>query len=79
MVAIVAFNILMLALCAAVGGGIVPPAFVRSMLAGLHNTIGITVPPAGKERLAALMWIGWTIVTADGALFMLVFLMKRLM
>jgi len=78
-VAIVVFNVVMLALGAAVAARTVPANLVSALLSGIHNTIGITQPKPEKERLAALIWIASVLAIADGALFMLVFLATRLM
>ena len=79
MIGIVLFNVVMLLLCAMVGGQIVPTSLVSAVLDWLHNTIGITSPPLEKVRMVALIWMGSTIVIVDGALFMLVFFTTRLM
>lgn len=79
MIGIVAFNVLMLVLCAAVASRLVPANLISAMLYWVHNTIGITSPPAHKERMVALIWIGSTLVIVDGVLFMLVFFTTRLM
>ena len=79
MIGIVLFNVVMLLLCAMVGGQIVPTSLVSTVLDWLHNTIGITSPPREKVRMVALIWMGSTIVIVDGALFMLVFFTTRLM
>ena len=79
MIGIVLFNVVMLLLCAMVGGQIVPTSLVSTVLDWLHNNIGITSPPREKVRMVALIWMGSTIVIVDGALFMLVFFTTRLM
>lgn len=79
MIGIVVFNVVMLALCAAVGSGLVPANLISATLYWVHNTIGITSPPAHKERMVALIWIGSTMVIVDGVLFMLVFFTTRLL
>jgi hypothetical protein len=79
MIGVVAFNIVMLAVAAAVGSGLVPASLNRAALDWMHNTIGITAPPEHKERMVALVWIGSTIVIVDGVLVMLVFLTSLLM
>lgn len=56
-----------------------PANLIGAMLDGLHNTIGITSPPAEKVRMVAVIWIGSTIIIVDGVLFMLVFFTTRLM
>ena len=79
MTSIVVFNVLMLALCAAVGSRIVPATLVNAVLDWLHNTIGITSPPAEKVQMVALIWMLSTIVIVDGVLLMLVFFTRLLM
>jgi len=79
MIGIVVINVVMLLLCAMVGTRIVPSSVLTSVLDWLHNTIGITSPPRERVRMAALIWMGSTIVIVDGALFMLVFFTTRLM
>lgn len=76
---IVVFNVVMLAIAAAVGSGLVPANLNRAALDWMHNTIGITAPPEHRERMVALVWIGSTIVIVDGVLLMLVFFTSLLM
>ncbi|MGA7295235.1 MAG: hypothetical protein WBW53_03385 [Terriglobales bacterium] len=78
MIAIIAFHALMLALGLGILSRIVPPKLVADMLSYLLSTIGITVPPAEKARIFALVWIGATIVIVDGCLFLLVFIASTL-
>lgn len=78
MIGIVLFNVAMLILCAIVGTRLLPANLISALLEGLHNTIGITLPPPEKVRMVALVWMGLTIVVVDGALFMLVFFTTRL-
>ena len=78
-IAIVVFNVLMLALGVAVAARTVPANLVSALLSGIHNTIGITQPKPERERVAALIWIVSMLAIGDGALFMLVFLTMRLM
>ena len=79
MTGIVLFNILTIALAAAVGFGLVSTARVGSMLEWLHAIIGITPPEAAQVRIFAVVWIASTIVLVDGLLFMLVYLTTHLM
>jgi hypothetical protein len=79
MIGIVFFNVVMLALCAAVGSALVPANLISATLYWVHNTIGITSPPPHKERTVALIWIASAMVIVDGVLFMLVFFTTRLM
>jgi hypothetical protein len=79
MIGIVVFNVVMLALGAAVGSRLVPASVVRATLDWLHNTIGITSPPEEKVRMVALLWLASIIVIVDGVLFMLVFFTSALM
>jgi hypothetical protein len=79
MIGIVVFNVVMLALGAAVGIRLVPANAVRAMLDWLHNTIGITAPPEEKVRMVALLWLASIVVIVDGVLFMLVFFTSYLM
>jgi hypothetical protein len=79
MIGIVVFNVVMLALGAAVGSGLVPANPIRAALDWLHNTIGITSPPEEKVRMVALLWLASIIVIVDGVLFMLVFFTSLLM
>jgi hypothetical protein len=73
MVGLVVFNIMMLLLCGAVGSRVVPEYVVGGVLDWLHNAIGITLPPADKQRMVAIIWLGSTMVIVDAVLFMLVF------
>lgn len=79
MIGILVFNIVMLLLCAAAGSRLVPANLISIVVEGLHNTIGITSPPAGKMRMVAVIWIASTAVIVDGVLFMLVYFTKMLM
>jgi hypothetical protein len=79
MLGILAFNVLTIALAAAVGLGLVATARVSSMLEWLHAIIGITPPEAAHVRFFAVVWIASTIVLVDGLLFMLVYLTTHLM
>ena len=79
MTGIVLFNAAMLLLCAMVGTRILSARLISAGLDWLHNTIGITAPPAEKVRMVALIWIGSTLVMVDGTLFMLVFFTTRVM
>ena len=74
MTGIVIFNVLMIAIAAAVGTGLVPASRISSMLEWLHAIIGITPPAPEKSRLFPLVWIGSMIVIIDGLLSLLVFL-----
>jgi hypothetical protein len=74
MASVVIFNVLMIALAAAVGTGLVPASRISSILEWLHAIIGITPPALEKSRLFALVWIGSMIVIVDGLLSLLVFL-----
>ena len=74
MTGIVIFNVLMIAIAAAVGTGLVPASRISSMLEWLHAIIGITPPAPEKSRLFALVWIVSMIVIIDGLLSLLVFL-----
>jgi hypothetical protein len=76
---IVLFNIVMVALGAATGSGIMPTSLIGAVLDWTHNTVGITSPPPEKARMVALIWIGSTIVIVDGTLLMLVFFTRQLM
>jgi len=76
---IILFNVLTIALAAAVGLGLVSTARVTSMLEWLHAIIGITPPAAEQARIFAVVWIASMIVLVDGLLFMLVFLTQRVM
>jgi len=79
MTGIVIFNVLMIALAAAVGSALVPTSRISSMLEWLHAIIGITPPAPEKSKLFALVWIGSMIAIVDGLLFLLVFLTLRAM
>lgn len=74
MIGIAIFNVLMIAIAAAVGSGLVPASRVSSMLEWLHAIIGITPPAPEKSKLFALVWVGSMIVIVDGLLLLLVFL-----
>jgi hypothetical protein len=74
MIGIVIFNVLMIALAAAVGTGLVPASRISSILEWLHAIIGITPPAPEKSKMFALVWIGSMIVIVDGLLSLLVFL-----
>jgi hypothetical protein len=74
MIGIAIFNVLMIAIAAAVGSGLVPASRISSMLEWLHAIIGITPPAPEKSKLFALVWVGSMIVIVDGLLLLLVFL-----
>jgi hypothetical protein len=73
MIGVIVFNVVLLILCGVVGSSLVPAHLIGAVLDWLHNTIGITLPPAEKQRTVAIIWIGSTIVIVDAVLFMLVF------
>ena len=79
MIGIVVFNVVMLALGAAVGSRPLPANVISAALDWLHNTIGITSPPREKVRMVALVWLASIIVIVDGVLLMLVFFTSALM
>jgi hypothetical protein len=74
MTGIIIFNVLMVALAAAVAVRLVPPSRIATTLEWLHAIIGITPPAPDKAWIFALVWIGSMIVIVDGLLLMLVFL-----
>ena len=76
MIGIVAFNLVMILLGAAVAFAIVPARPLSDALSHLHTTIGITAPAPEKARTVVLIWIGATILLVDGLLFLLVFLLS---
>jgi hypothetical protein len=79
MIGILIFNVLALALAAAVGAGLVPTEQTSSLLNWLHSIIGITPPASDQTRTFALIWIGSLIVIVDGLLLLLVFLTTHIM
>ena len=74
MVTIVVFHVLMLVLGLSIVTGVVPARLVGTMLGYAHNTIGITMPPAKKVKMFALIWIGSTVVIVDGCISLLLFI-----
>jgi hypothetical protein len=78
MAAVIAFHVVMVALGVSVASGLVSTARVSTALGYLHNTVGISTPLPGQVRMIALVWIGSTIVIADGCVLLLVLIAKVL-
>ena len=78
MVGIVVFHVVLLLLGLGILSRVVPLEVVGDALGYLHTTIGITTPPAGQVRMIALIWIGSTIVIADGCVLLMLLIAKLL-
>ena len=76
MVGIILFHVVMLLLAAGIATRVIPAAAVRTLLGYWHKSIGITTPSENRETAIALVWIGSSIVTVDGCLFLLVLIVK---
>ena len=76
MIAIVAVNIVMVALALGIAARIVPARMFGGMVSVLHKTIGITLPSPEKERAVALIWVVSMILLGDGMLFLLLFIAR---
>jgi len=74
MVSIIVFHVLMVFLALGILIRVVPVQLVSDMVGYLHKTIGITTPSLGQARTIALIWIGSTVIIADGCLALLVFI-----
>ena len=69
----VAFNLAMLAICAAVGVGLVPAKLYDGLMRGLHNTIGITTPSERQVRWVLVVWIVCMVAIFDAMAALLVY------
>jgi hypothetical protein len=70
---VVAFNLAMLLVCAAIGAGVVPSKLYDGLMRGLHNTIGITTPTLRQLRWVMIVWIVSTVIIVDVMLALLVY------
>jgi hypothetical protein len=70
---LVAFNLAMLAICAAVGVGFVPAKLYDGLMRGLHNTIGITTPSERQVRWVLVVWIVCMVAIFDAMAALLVY------
>ncbi len=73
MVALIVFNVVMIAV-AVVVGVLIPPRLLTQALYGLHVSVGITAPTPRNARMVALIWIATVIATVDGMALLLVLL-----
>ena len=79
MTGIIVFNLLMVALAAAIVLRLVSAARVSRSLEWLHGIIGITPPSNDKAWIFALVWVMSLMIIVDGLLLLLVFLVSRVM
>ena len=73
MTGFVLFNIGTLAICAAVGAGLVPTKLYDGVMRGLHNTIGITTPSERQVRWVLIVWIVCMVAIFDAMAALLVY------
>jgi hypothetical protein len=78
MIGIIVFHAVLLLLGLGIVSRVVPLDTVSDALGYLHTTIGITTPPSGQVRIIALIWIGSTIVIADGCVLLMLLIAKLL-
>ena len=71
MISIIVFHAVLVLIGIGILSRVVPQEAVSDALGYLHTTIGITTPSAGQVRMFALIWIGSTIVIADGCVFLM--------
>jgi hypothetical protein len=62
---VLAFNLAMLLVCAAIAAGVVPSKLYDGLMRGLHNTIGITTPTPRQARWVMIVWIVSTVIIVD--------------
>ncbi len=74
MIGIIAANVMLVLLAAAIASGILPARTFSGAVTVLHKTIGITLPSPDKERIVAVIWIASMLVIGDGILGLLLFL-----
>jgi hypothetical protein len=72
-VSLIVLNILLPALAAAIGAGMVSLRLFGSLLDALHNTIGITTPTPRQVRWVAVVWIASTLIIVDGLALLLTY------
>ena len=73
MIGLLAFNVAMLAICAAVAAGLVPGRLYDGLMRGLHNTIGITTPTERQVRWVLIVWIVCMLAIFDAMAALLVY------
>lgn len=78
MIALLAFNAIMILLAAGIATRILPPSIYTGLLEALHITVGITTPPPEKMWLIALIWIASLTFITDGLLLVFFFLLHQL-
>lgn len=78
MIGIIIFHAVLLLLALGIAGRAVSVETVGNALGYLHTTIGITTPPTRQVRMFALIWIGSTIVIADGCVLLMLLIVKLL-
>jgi len=78
MAGVIIFNVLMVMLGAGIASQVIPTKLIVPLLSGLHNIVGITMPPPEKVRAFILIWLGFVILLVDGCLFLFIFLASEL-
>jgi hypothetical protein len=78
MIGIIVFHAVLLLVGLGIVSRFIPLETVSNALGYLHTTIGITTPPAGQVRMFALIWIGSTLVIADGCVLLMLLIVKLL-
>jgi hypothetical protein len=74
---VIIFNLIVILLAVGVARKMLPIKLLTSLLAGLHNTLGITVPTENQARMALLIWLAAAIIIVDGIGFLLVYVLTR--
>jgi hypothetical protein len=78
MMGVIIFHAVLLLLGLGIVSRVVPIEVVSDALGYLHTTVGITTPLAGQVRMIALIWIGSTLVIADGCVLLMLLIAKLL-
>ncbi len=72
MLLLLLFNLLLIALAAAILLRLIPSGWFASLMDLLHNTIGISTAPSERQlRLALLLWIAFTLLIVDGTIYLI--------
>jgi len=78
MIALLIFNVFLIALASGIATRILPPSLYTGLLEALHITVGITTPPREKLWIFAVVWIVSIVVLTDGLVLVFFFLLRQL-
>jgi len=78
MIALLIFNVFLIALAGGIATRILPPSLYTGLLEALHITVGITTPPREKLWIFAVVWIVSIVVLTDGLVLVFFFLLRQL-